>query len=158
MGMMTSAIRWKSAKGAGEMRSRLSRLVGSAVAAVSLTTLFAPVVLARGYDANWVYGNGICDQGELCIWRDIDNDPPFASVGLANDDDYTNDTWPNNAGNLNDSMSSAWNRLLGYHVIFYENTFTSGSSICFYGGEIDDYVGTFNDLASSHLVAVGSSC
>ena len=135
--------------------ARIPRVAVAFLVAVSMLALSAATVVAvddAAYDLN-------CSSGRICIYRDQNLGQPLAATcGSCIDSDYSNDSYPNNAGNLNNSMTSAVNYRTSGKVIWYRYANYSGSTpFCLNHGIAALHVGSsFNDAASSHLVATGS--
>jgi hypothetical protein len=56
-------------------------------------------------------GNGVCNAGEFCIYRDANRSGPVFDFGKGVDNsNYTPLRWPATGGVVNDKVSSAWNR------------------------------------------------
>jgi hypothetical protein len=56
-------------------------------------------------------GNGICNTGEFCIYRDANRSGPVLDFGKGADAvTYTKLSWPTTGGVVNDKVSSVWNR------------------------------------------------
>lgn len=137
------------------LRTQLPRLAVAFLMAVSISATFAALVAAVD-DASY---NEDCSTGRICIYRDSNLGMPLAATcGTCNDADYSNDSYPNNAGNLNDSMSSSVNYRSTGKVIWYRSANYSGTTpFCLNHGVVALNVGSaFNDVASSHLSTSGS--
>lgn len=55
-------------------------------------------------------GNGVCDAGEFCIYRDANRAGPVFDFGKVDSLSYTPLRWPATGGVVNDKASSVWNR------------------------------------------------
>lgn len=136
------------------IRTRLLRVTLATLIALSFSGLSALVTVAAddaSYDTN-------CSSGRICIYKDGNLSGSLAATcGTCIDSDYTNDDYPNFAGNLNDTMSSGINYRSSGKVLWYPNVNYSGTPFCLDHQVAALYVGSsFNDRASSHLYAAGS--
>ncbi len=134
--------------------SRTQRFVLAVAAALSLAAATVGAVTAvddAAYDLN-------CSSGRICIYKDANLKGSLAATcGSCNDADYTNDDYPNYAGGLNDTMSSAINYRASGKVLWYPDVFYSGIPFCLDARVAALYVGgSFNDRASSHLTTSGT--
>lgn len=134
--------------------SRMQRLMVAVAAALSLAASTVVAVAAvddASYDLN-------CSSGRICIYKDAYLEGSLAATcGSCNDADYTNDQYPNFAGGLNDTMSSAINYRTSGKVLWYPDVFYSGTPFCLDAHVAALFVGSsFNDRASSHLTTTGT--
>jgi hypothetical protein len=134
--------------------SHIERSGQAVAAALSLIAAAVGVVTAVD-DADY---NMDCSSGRICIYKDAYLAGSLAATcGSCNDADYTNDQYPNYAGGLNDTMSSAVNYRSSGKVLWYPNVLYSGTPFCLDARVAALYVGSsFNDRASSHLSTSGT--
>ena len=134
--------------------SRLSRISVALLVAASLSAWSAIAVTAvddAAYNTN-------CSSTRICIYKNSNLTVPLATTcNTCNDAEYTDDSYPNGAGNLNDSMTSAVNYKTSGKVLWYPNVFYDGTPFCLDHGIAALYVGSgFDNRASSHLSISGS--
>lgn len=100
--------------------------------------------------------DGICQNGEFCVYRDSNRSGPVLDWNRAGDDNaYSNNTWPIVGGNVNDEASSYWNRT-NCKVRVYRDSNQNGTGETFDPGERQNFSATAvgNDRASSHDACV----
>jgi Peptidase inhibitor family I36 len=96
--------------------------------------------------------NGICDNGEFCVYRDSNRTGPVIDWAKGVDDHhYGNDTFPITGGRVGDEGSSVWNRT-GCLVTVYRDGDFGGPWVDIAPGAARNLGGTpvGNDRASSH--------
>ncbi|HEU4421864.1 MAG TPA: peptidase inhibitor family I36 protein [Pilimelia sp.] len=119
---------------------------GSPATATPSTGTIAPAVV----------GNGICETGEFCLYRDANRTGPVKDYASGIDDNtYVGNTWPIVGGKVNDGASSVWNRT-GCKVRVYQHADQNGSGKTIDAGGWTNLSGTpvGNDEASSHDACV----
>lgn len=134
-------------------RKLLGRFLYPSLLALVVTGAVVGVALA--IDQNF---DGTCVAGDVCNYRDSFRTGLIASA-TGSDSDYSNDTWPGTGTSLNDSVTSMWNRKSSYDVLWYPFADYGNSAFghaCLNPGQFTNEVPWyFNDVFSSHLVAVG---
>lgn len=81
------------------------------VLAAAAVALALPVPAQAEVAAAAAVGNGVCDSGEFCIYRDVNRSGPVFDFGKGVDSsNYTPLRWPATGGVVNDKASSIWNR------------------------------------------------
>ena len=101
-------------------------------------------------------GNGVCDSGEFCIYRDGSRSGPVFDFGKGVDSlNYTPLRWPATGGAVNDKASSVWNRSTCRVKVFSNGKLQPPASV-FQPGAIVNLKDTAinDDTASSHDACV----
>lgn len=97
-------------------------------------------------------GNGVCEAGEFCVYREPNQGGPVMDwrrgVDLA---DYDDQGWPATGVELDDSVSSIWNRS-SCRVSIWSHDHNNGPGITVAAGGRTNAAGTAlgDDSASSH--------
>lgn len=104
----------------------------------------------------------VCESGEMCLFENTDfnqGNTPNQRQWPGNDDNYTDNTWWNAAGNywtndvLDNEASSVSNNGNECPVTLHQDTNYGGSSTTFFLGTSDGYLGNDNigdNRASAH--------
>jgi len=111
---------------------------------------------ATGPLAPALVGNGICETGEFCLYRDFNRTGPVKDyLSGVDDNTYDNNTWPIVGGGVNDEASSVWNRT-NCKVRVFQHSDQNGSGKTIDAGGWTNLSGTpvGNDSASSHDACV----
>jgi hypothetical protein len=100
-------------------------------------------------------GNGICNAGEFCIYRDANRAGPVFDFGKVDSANYTPLRWPATGGVVNDKASSVWNRTNCKVRVFANGKFTPPAAVVGISSVIN-LVATAvgDDKASSHDACV----
>jgi hypothetical protein len=136
-----------------------------------LATMFALVPLGAGTGAaapddvtpQATNFNGDCESGEFCLFIHDNQDSYAIDYGAAGsrtcDQTYSNNNFPGTNINVNDEVSSWWNRLSGITVRVYAGLYYSGASQDLPPGSRGNFEDTRvgEDEASSHR-SIGSGC
>jgi hypothetical protein len=101
-------------------------------------------------------GNGVCDSGEFCVYRDGNRSGPVFDFTKGVDViTYSKLSWPATGGGVEDKVSSVWNRTTCKVKVFRSGKFTPPASV-FQPSAIADLKGTAvgDDTVSSHDACV----
>jgi hypothetical protein len=113
-----------------------------------LATVITGPDAAMASSASYVPGNGVCEDGELCLYSGIGQSGDIYDVAPCDNlRNYRRHTYINSSRRLNDSVDSVWN-LSGYVYEFYSNPGYRGESETVFSGKRELYV--VDDEVSSH--------
>lgn len=100
------------------------------VLTAAAVALALPVPVQAAPDAPADLGNGICNTGEFCIYRDANRSGPVFDFGKGVDSsNYTPLRWPATGGVVNDKASSVWNRSTCNVKIFSNGKLTPPAAV-----------------------------
>lgn len=126
---------------------------GVLAAAMAASVLLVPV---QAEAAVIKPGNGVCESGEFCVYRDGNRSGPVLDFGKGVDaPTYTKLAWPATGGVVDDKVSSVWNRSTCQVKVFRNSKLQPPASV-FQPSAIANLKGTAvgDDTASSHNACV----
>jgi hypothetical protein len=141
------------------MRKTWLRVLGGSLVGLAVAAVLAPSVAVAdtpSHVALTPLGNGICDSGEFCIYRDRNLSGPVKDYNQGIDDvTYTNNTFPIVGGRVNDEGSSVRNRTTCDVRVFEHSDFNGDGVTVPPGGTRDLHDSPVGgDSASSHNACV----